>query len=252
VKYGGILIYRSNASSIPKSVPTFRSGYGPGPAISRRTSGRGNHCQPSLAAGLWLLCMIGFVLSKLGTLLQMMVVNPRLFFAGKAYEWTAEELEHTEGCHFDGSMIRIERLEYHIPVELNKTASRTMVVVHPLKKAVNGRVAQTVEEKTKEKNVKKKRTSSEDSSSSDDEEHKKVVLEKKIENKTQKESSKKEESISSEEEESQEEQEKEGETKKSASVGVKSESVADAEKDKNDSSKDSGSEESDSDDVKAT
>ncbi|KAL8205193.1 hypothetical protein R6Q57_008744 [Mikania cordata] len=33
----------------------------------------------------------------------------------------------------DGSMIRLERLEYHVREELNKTASRTMVVLHPLK-----------------------------------------------------------------------------------------------------------------------
>nr|GEU34705.1 hypothetical protein [Tanacetum cinerariifolium] len=84
-------------------------------------------------------------------------------------------------------------------------------------KAVNGGVAQAVEEKTKEKNVKKeKRTSSKDSSSSNEEEHK-----------------------------------KEEETMKSASVGVKSVSVAGAKKDESDSSEDRGSEESDSDDVKA-
>ncbi|XP_071686372.1 glutamine--tRNA ligase-like [Rutidosis leptorrhynchoides] len=33
----------------------------------------------------------------------------------------------------DGSMIQLERLEYHVREELNKTASRTMVVLHPLK-----------------------------------------------------------------------------------------------------------------------
>ncbi|KAJ0725690.1 putative glutamine--tRNA ligase [Helianthus annuus] len=33
----------------------------------------------------------------------------------------------------DGSMIRLERLEYHVREELNKTASRAMVVLHPLK-----------------------------------------------------------------------------------------------------------------------
>ncbi|KAJ0820487.1 putative glutamine--tRNA ligase [Helianthus annuus] len=33
----------------------------------------------------------------------------------------------------DGSMIRLERLEYHVREELNKTASRTMVVLQPLK-----------------------------------------------------------------------------------------------------------------------
>ncbi|XP_065880914.1 glutamine--tRNA ligase [Euphorbia lathyris] len=33
----------------------------------------------------------------------------------------------------DGSLIRLDRLEYHIREELNKTASRTMVVLHPLK-----------------------------------------------------------------------------------------------------------------------
>ncbi|EHA8590277.1 glutamine--tRNA ligase [Cocos nucifera] len=33
----------------------------------------------------------------------------------------------------DNSMIRVDRLEYHIREELNKTAPRTMVVLHPLK-----------------------------------------------------------------------------------------------------------------------
>jgi hypothetical protein len=33
----------------------------------------------------------------------------------------------------DNSLIRVDRLEYHIREELNKTASRTMVVMHPLK-----------------------------------------------------------------------------------------------------------------------
>ncbi|KAJ9163333.1 hypothetical protein P3X46_023011 [Hevea brasiliensis] len=33
----------------------------------------------------------------------------------------------------DGSLIRLDRLEYHIREEFNKTASRTMVVLHPLK-----------------------------------------------------------------------------------------------------------------------
>lgn len=33
----------------------------------------------------------------------------------------------------DGSLIRLDRLEYHIREELNKTAARTMVVLHPLK-----------------------------------------------------------------------------------------------------------------------
>ncbi|XP_076956315.1 glutamine--tRNA ligase-like [Bidens hawaiensis] len=33
----------------------------------------------------------------------------------------------------DGSLIRLERLEYHVREELNKTASRAMVVLHPLK-----------------------------------------------------------------------------------------------------------------------
>ncbi|MFS7991234.1 putative glutamine--tRNA ligase [Helianthus anomalus] len=32
-----------------------------------------------------------------------------------------------------GSMIRLERLEYHVREELNKTASRATVVLHPLK-----------------------------------------------------------------------------------------------------------------------
>lgn len=33
----------------------------------------------------------------------------------------------------DCSIIRLDRLEYHIREELNKTASRAMVVLHPLK-----------------------------------------------------------------------------------------------------------------------
>ncbi|XP_071687254.1 glutamine--tRNA ligase-like [Rutidosis leptorrhynchoides] len=33
----------------------------------------------------------------------------------------------------DGTMIQMERLEHHVREELNKTASRTMVVLHPLK-----------------------------------------------------------------------------------------------------------------------
>ncbi|KAL9238975.1 hypothetical protein vseg_013338 [Gypsophila vaccaria] len=33
----------------------------------------------------------------------------------------------------DSSLIRLERLEYHIREELNKTAARTMVVLHPIK-----------------------------------------------------------------------------------------------------------------------
>ncbi|KAM0069230.1 putative glutamine--tRNA ligase [Helianthus debilis subsp. tardiflorus] len=33
----------------------------------------------------------------------------------------------------DGSMIRLERLEYPVREEVNKTASRAMVVLHPLK-----------------------------------------------------------------------------------------------------------------------
>ena len=33
----------------------------------------------------------------------------------------------------DNSLIRVDRLEYHIREELNKIASRTMVVLHPLK-----------------------------------------------------------------------------------------------------------------------
>ncbi|KAJ9140755.1 hypothetical protein P3X46_031363 [Hevea brasiliensis] len=37
----------------------------------------------------------------------------------------------------DGSLIRLDRLEYHIREELNKTASRTMVVLHPLKVVIN-------------------------------------------------------------------------------------------------------------------
>ena len=33
----------------------------------------------------------------------------------------------------DNSLIRVDRLEYHIREELNKTAPRTMVVLRPLK-----------------------------------------------------------------------------------------------------------------------
>ncbi|KAK9750411.1 hypothetical protein RND81_02G194900 [Saponaria officinalis] len=33
----------------------------------------------------------------------------------------------------DSSLIRLERLEYHVREELNKTAARTMVILHPLK-----------------------------------------------------------------------------------------------------------------------
>ena len=33
----------------------------------------------------------------------------------------------------DCSMIRVDRLEYHVREELNKTAARTMVVLNPLK-----------------------------------------------------------------------------------------------------------------------
>lgn len=33
----------------------------------------------------------------------------------------------------DNSLIRLDRLEYHIREEMNKTAPRTMVVLHPLK-----------------------------------------------------------------------------------------------------------------------
>lgn len=36
-------------------------------------------------------------------------------------------------CYSDGSLIRLDRLEYHIREELNKTASRAMVVLDPLK-----------------------------------------------------------------------------------------------------------------------
>ena len=36
-------------------------------------------------------------------------------------------------CHSDSSMIRLDRLEFHIREELNKTAPRMMVVLHPLK-----------------------------------------------------------------------------------------------------------------------
>jgi glutaminyl-tRNA synthetase len=33
----------------------------------------------------------------------------------------------------DNSLIRVDRLEYHIREELNKTAPRTMVVLRPVK-----------------------------------------------------------------------------------------------------------------------
>ena len=53
------------------------------------------------------------------------------FFCGHHY--SATDLT----CHFltcsDNSLIRVDRLEYHIREELNKTASRAMVVLNPLK-----------------------------------------------------------------------------------------------------------------------
>ncbi|GJZ54268.1 putative glutamine--tRNA ligase, partial [Tanacetum coccineum] len=44
-----------------------------------------------------------------------------------------EESISQEGCHFDGSMIRLEHLEHHVRDELNKPAPHTIVVLHPLK-----------------------------------------------------------------------------------------------------------------------
>ncbi|KAJ9548695.1 hypothetical protein OSB04_021238, partial [Centaurea solstitialis] len=44
----------------------------------------------------------------------------------------------------DGSMIRLERLEYHVREELNKTASRTMVVLNPLKVVITNLEANSV------------------------------------------------------------------------------------------------------------
>lgn len=38
----------------------------------------------------------------------------------------------------DNSLIRLDRLEYHIREEMNKTAPRTMVVLHPLKVLLYG------------------------------------------------------------------------------------------------------------------
>ncbi|KAE8720733.1 hypothetical protein F3Y22_tig00018474pilonHSYRG00014 [Hibiscus syriacus] len=39
-------------------------------------------------------------------------------------------------CHSDGSLIRLDRLEHHIREELNRTAPRVLVVLHPLKVAI--------------------------------------------------------------------------------------------------------------------
>lgn len=39
-------------------------------------------------------------------------------------------------CFSDSSIIQLERLEYHVREELNKTAPRTMVVLNPLKVCV--------------------------------------------------------------------------------------------------------------------
>ncbi|GJZ43560.1 glutamine--tRNA ligase-like protein [Tanacetum coccineum] len=44
-----------------------------------------------------------------------------------------EESISREGCHFDGSMIRLEHQEHHVRDELNKPAPHTIVVLHPLK-----------------------------------------------------------------------------------------------------------------------
>ncbi|XP_024973763.1 glutamine--tRNA ligase isoform X3 [Cynara cardunculus var. scolymus] len=44
----------------------------------------------------------------------------------------------------DGSMIRLERLEYHVREELNKTASRAMVVLNPLKVVITNLEANSV------------------------------------------------------------------------------------------------------------
>ncbi|KAK9280478.1 hypothetical protein L1049_014170 [Liquidambar formosana] len=44
----------------------------------------------------------------------------------------------------DGSTIRLDRLEYHIREELNKTAPRTMVVLHPLKVVITNLEAGSV------------------------------------------------------------------------------------------------------------
>lgn len=43
----------------------------------------------------------------------------------------------------DCSLIRVDRLEYHVREELNKTASRTMVVLHPLKVVITNLEAGT-------------------------------------------------------------------------------------------------------------
>lgn len=44
----------------------------------------------------------------------------------------------------DNSLIRLDRLEYHIREELNKTASRAMVVLHPLKVVITNLEAGTI------------------------------------------------------------------------------------------------------------
>ncbi|PNX90476.1 glutamine-tRNA ligase, partial [Trifolium pratense] len=42
-----------------------------------------------------------------------------------------QEEQYHKPC--DGTLISVSRLEYHVREELNKTAPRTMVVLHPLK-----------------------------------------------------------------------------------------------------------------------
>ncbi|KAG4998586.1 hypothetical protein JHK82_029378 [Glycine max] len=44
----------------------------------------------------------------------------------------------------DGTLISVERLEYHVREELNKTASRAMVVLHPLKVVITNLEANSV------------------------------------------------------------------------------------------------------------
>lgn len=44
----------------------------------------------------------------------------------------------------DGSMIRLDRLEYHVREELNKTAPRTMVVLNPLKVVITNLEADSI------------------------------------------------------------------------------------------------------------
>ena len=47
-------------------------------------------------------------------------------------------------CGSDCSLIRLDRLEFHIREELNKEAPRTMVVLHPLKVGLHGRTSSTL------------------------------------------------------------------------------------------------------------